>query len=192
MAVVEIPDEKVVLREENEIREYLAGIGITYERWQTGRVSSDAPAEELLAAYAPEINALKAQCGYTTADIVDVTAQTEGLSAMLAKFNREHWHDEDEVRITLRGRGLFHIHPEGKPVVAIEVTEGDLIRVPRGTHHWFNLCGDLNIRAIRLFQDTTGWTPHYTATGVDSRYEPVCFGPAYFGSRQASAIDIQS
>jgi 1,2-dihydroxy-3-keto-5-methylthiopentene dioxygenase len=192
MAVVEIPDEKVVLREENEIREYLAGIGITYERWQTGRVSPDAPAEELLAAYAPEIDALKAQGGYTTADIVDVTSQTEGLSAMLAKFNREHWHDEDEVRITLRGRGLFHIHPEGRPVVAIEVTEGDLIRVPRGTHHWFNLCGDLNIRAIRLFQDTIGWTPHYTSSGVDSHYEPVCFGPAYFGPRQPSSIDIPS
>jgi 1,2-dihydroxy-3-keto-5-methylthiopentene dioxygenase len=190
MAVVEIPDEKTVLREESEIRAYLSGIGIAYEHWETGRISSDAPAEELLAAYAPEIDVLKREGGYTTADIVDVTPETEGLAAMLAKFNREHWHDEDEVRITLRGRGLFHIHPHGKPVVAIEVGEGDLIRVPRGTHHWFNLCGDLNIRAIRLFQDTTGWTPHYTSSGVDNRYEPVCFGAAYFGPRSSSTLDL--
>jgi len=55
-----------------------------------------------------------------------------------------------------------------------------LIRVPRGTHHWFDLCSDRRIRAIRLFQDTSGWTPHYTRSGVDARFQPLCFGPAYF------------
>ena len=33
--------------------------------------------------------------------------------------------------------------------------------------------------AIRLFQDTSGWTPHYTASGVDEGFQPLCFGPAY-------------
>lgn len=188
MAVVEIPDEHITLRDESEIREYLAQIHIDYERWDASRIAVDASPEELLAAYSEEIAALKEKGGYTTADIIDVEPQTPGLDAMLAKFNREHWHSEDEVRIILRGRGLFHIHPEGRPVVAIEVTAGDLIRVPRGTHHWFNLCGDRNIRAIRLFQDTTGWAPHYTQSGVDGGYEPVCLGPAYLaGSLPASA-----
>ncbi|MBT9331029.1 cupin domain-containing protein [Paracidobacterium acidisoli] len=190
MAVVEIPDEKIVLREESKIRAYLAEVGIEYQHWQTGRISADAPADDLLAAYAPEIHALKEKGGYTTADIIDITPETEGLAAMLARFNREHWHNEDEVRITLRGRGLFHIHPHGRSVFSIEVTEGDLICVPRDTHHWFNLCSDHNIRAIRLFQDKTGWTPYYTSSGVDSRYEPVCFGPAYIGPRQSGAFDV--
>jgi 1,2-dihydroxy-3-keto-5-methylthiopentene dioxygenase len=79
----------------------------------------------------------------------------------------------------VEGRGLFHIHPPGKPVFALEVEAGDLIRVPRGTHHWFDLCGDRRIRAIRLFQDVSGWTPHYTESGEDSKYQPLCFGPAY-------------
>jgi 1,2-dihydroxy-3-keto-5-methylthiopentene dioxygenase len=102
---------------------------------------------------------------------------------MLAKFRREHWHDEDEVRFILRGRGVFHIHPRDAPVMAIEVVPGDLIRVPRGTHHWFDLCSEKDIRAIRLFQDASGWTPRYTDTGVDARYEPVCLGPSYIPSR---------
>ena len=55
----------------------------------------------------------------------------------------------------------------------------DLIRVPRGTHHWFDLCGDRTVRAIRLFQDVSGWTPHYTNSGKDAGYEPVCFGAAF-------------
>ena len=56
---------------------------------------------------------------------------------------------------------------------------GDLIRVPRGTHHWFDLCGEKRIRAIRLFQDKSGWTPHYTESGVDAKFQPLCFGPSY-------------
>ena len=75
---------------------------------------------------------------------------------MLARFTREHWHDEDEVRFIIEGRGLFHVHPADGPVFAIEVEAGDLIRVPRGTHHWFDLCADRRIRAIRLFQDPVG------------------------------------
>jgi len=51
--------------------------------------------------------------------------------------------------------------------------------VPRGTWHWFDLCADRDIRAIRLFQDKSGWTPHYTQSGVDQGYQPVCFGPTY-------------
>jgi 1,2-dihydroxy-3-keto-5-methylthiopentene dioxygenase len=65
-------------------------------------------------------------------------------------------------------------------VFALEVVAGDLIRVPRGTHHWFDLCGERRIRAIRLFQDASGWTPHYTQSGVDAKFQPLCFGPAYF------------
>jgi 1,2-dihydroxy-3-keto-5-methylthiopentene dioxygenase len=98
---------------------------------------------------------------------------------MLAKFNREHWHDEDEVRFIIAGRGLFHIHATSGTVLAIEVEAGDLIRVPRGTLHWFNLCDDRRIRAIRLFQDTAGWTPNYTSSRVDENFLPVCFGLAH-------------
>jgi 1,2-dihydroxy-3-keto-5-methylthiopentene dioxygenase len=187
MAVVDIPDEKLTLRREDKVREYLAGINIDYERWEVKRVPEEASPEEVLREYEPEISRIKEKGGYTTADVIDVKPQTPGLEAMLAKFNREHWHDEDEVRFVVRGRGLFHIHPKGHPVVAVEVTPGDLIRVPKGTHHWFNLCGDRDICAIRLFQDVAGWTPHYTSSGVDARYEPVCFGPVYLsGARSAT------
>ena len=74
-----------------------------------------------------------------------------------------------------------------RPVIAIEVEAGDLIRVPRGTWHWFDLCGDRDIRAIRLFQDKSGWTPHYTNSGTDQGYQPLCMGPAYFPRRAVSA-----
>jgi 1,2-dihydroxy-3-keto-5-methylthiopentene dioxygenase len=180
MAVLQIPDEHRTLHEDGEIRDYLAGIGIEYERWEVAEdLPEDASAERILSAYGAQIEQLKKKGGYVTADVIDVNADTPGLDAMLARFNIEHRHDEDEVRFIIAGRGLFHIHPEDSPVVAIEVEAGDLIRVPCGTLHWFDLCGERRIRAIRLFQDVSGWTPHYTSSGIDRNYEPVCWGPRY-------------
>jgi 1,2-dihydroxy-3-keto-5-methylthiopentene dioxygenase len=180
MAVVTIPDQERTITDLEQIKAFLAGIGIDYERWEAGAsVAADAPAEEILAAYSSQIEQLKARGNYVTADVIDVTPRTAGLEEMLAKFNVEHSHDEDEVRYIVAGRGLFHIHPQDHPVVAIEVTEGDLIRVPRGTLHWFNLCSDRRIRAIRLFQDKSGWVPRYSGSGVDAGYRPVCFGSTY-------------
>jgi 1,2-dihydroxy-3-keto-5-methylthiopentene dioxygenase len=186
MAVLRIPDEQKSLSEHDEIRDYLAGIGIAYERWEpSADVAADASAEQVLNAYAPQIDELKRRGGYVTADVIDVHPDTTGLDAMLAKFNVEHRHDEDEVRYIVAGRGLFHIHPQSRPVVALEVAAGDLIRVPRGTLHWFDLCGERRIRAIRLFQDASGWTPLYTPSGVDLGYEPVCWGPRYIPPQTA-------
>lgn len=186
MATLKIPEEKRSITERKDVQEYLAGIGIEYERWEPGVVPADASPEQILDAYSEQIAELKARGGYVTADVIDVKPETPGLEAMLAKFNIEHWHDEDEVRYIIAGRGLFHIHPEQGPVVAIEVEAGDLIRVPRGTLHWFDLCGDRRIRAIRLFQDASGWTPHYTHSDVDRKFEPVCWGPAYIPPQAAA------
>jgi 1,2-dihydroxy-3-keto-5-methylthiopentene dioxygenase len=188
MAVVVIPDEKRTLSEESEVSRHLAGIRIGYERWTPARdVADDARAEEILEAYAAEIERLKSHGGYVTADVIDVGPQTPGLDEMLARFRREHWHDEDEVRFIIRGRGLFHINPERGPVTRIEVEPGDLISVPRGTRHWFDLCADREIRAIRLFQDASGWTPHYTDAGTETGYEPLCLGPSYVPARGDAA-----
>jgi 1,2-dihydroxy-3-keto-5-methylthiopentene dioxygenase len=185
MATVDVPRKNLRLTDPNAISEYLRGIGIDYERWENLKsVAVDATDQEILEAYSEQIEQLKEKGGYVTADVINIVPTTPGLDGMLAKFNREHWHDEDEVRFIVKGRGLFHIAPTDGDVVSIEMDAGDLIRVPRGTRHWFNLCGDRTVRAIRLFQDVSGWTPHYTDSGVEARYEPVCFGKNYLpGSR---------
>jgi 1,2-dihydroxy-3-keto-5-methylthiopentene dioxygenase len=192
MALLKIPDENRTLTDDAEVSAYLADRGIEYERLGAPPIESNAASSEaLLEAYAGKINELKARGGYVTADVIDVKPETPNLDAMLRKFSSEHWHDEDEVRLIVDGRGLFHIHPRDGAVFALEVTAGDLIRVPRGTHHWFDLCGERRIRAIRLFQDVSGWTPHYTDSGVDSQFQPLCFGPAYLPpTRVAPAITV--
>jgi 1,2-dihydroxy-3-keto-5-methylthiopentene dioxygenase len=187
MAIVSLPNEQRTIHDEALVRAHLAGIRIGYERWQPAhKVAADAPPQEILAAYANEIERLKSSGGYVTADVIDVNPNTPGLEQMLLKFSSEHWHDEDEVRFIIEGRGVFHIHPEAGPLTAIEVGPGDLLRVPRGTLHWFDLCADRRIRAIRLFQDPSGWTPHYTESGTERGYQTVCFGGHHIPISNAS------
>jgi 1,2-dihydroxy-3-keto-5-methylthiopentene dioxygenase len=181
MAIVTIPELGEKIEDADQIKELLSKHGIDYEIAEPGAsVSADAAAEDLIAAYKDRIDALKAQGGYVTADVIDVFPDTPGLDAMLERFSSEHWHSEDEVRFIIEGRGVFHIHPAGGAVMAVEVGPGDLIRVPSGVHHWFDLCADRRIRAIRLFKDPAGWAPHYTMSGVDRNFQPLCFGPSYF------------
>src|SRR5438128_1238130 len=127
MAVVRIPDENRTLTDTAEITAFLSEMEIDYERWDCPALSPVMSSEMILASYASEIEALKKRGGYVTADVIDVNDRTPGLDQMLARFNHEHWHNEDEVRFIVEGRGIFHIHRQNDPVVAIEVEAGDLI-----------------------------------------------------------------
>lgn len=193
MAKVIVQDENRTITDVDGIRSFLEPFGIWYENWPVEeRLSADATNEEILEEFAPEIESLKQRGGFVTADVINVNSETPNLDAMLAKFDKEHTHSEDEVRFTVAGRGLFHIHPENGPIFAVEVESGDLINVPEGTKHWFNLCDDRAIRCIRLFEDPSGWTPEYIEEGVHVNYQPLCFGPRYVENEEAGqpVIDI--
>lgn len=180
MAVVRIPSEDRIITGVGPINAFLQEYGIHHENWKvSGRLAGEATADEVLAAFAEEIDHLKVLGNYVTADVIQVTPDTPGLQAMLDRFNQEHTHAEDEVRFIVEGSGVFHIHGDDGTVFSIEVLAGDLINVPRGTKHWFDLCEERRIRAIRLFQDESGWTPLYTGDAVAGEYLPVCFGPAF-------------
>lgn len=180
MATVQVPDLDQTINEPSEIADFLKPFGIVFEQWDVeGRIGPDATNEEILDAYSPEIERLKAAYGFVTADVINVTPETPGLDGMLKKFDKEHLHTEDEVRFTVKGSGVFHINPQTAPVFSVTVESGDLISVPKGTYHWFNLCTDKTIRCIRLFEEMEGWTPHYIEQGVHGNYAPLCMGPSY-------------
>lgn len=185
MATLRIPEEDRTLTDTGEISAYLARYGIWYRRFEgSDQLGPEATDEEILLAYREPVEELKAEGGYVTADVINVRPDTPNLQAMLDRFNKEHWHDENEVRFIVHGRGLFHVHPPDAPVFSLEVVKGDMINVPHGTHHWFDLCEDRTIRAIRLFQDPSGWNPHYTESGEEQSYQPLCFGPSYLPPRE--------
>lgn len=194
MASVYIEEQNRTIHDPAEISAFLKPVGIWYEHWQVaGRLKSDATDADILNEYAPEISAVKEKGGYVTADVINVNPQTPNLDAMLQKFNKEHTHSEDEVRFTVSGKGIFHLHPEGGPVFGVTVESGDMINVPRGMKHWFNLCDDRQIRCIRFFEDATGWAPHYVDNPIHEQFSPMCFGgnylPAAGGASSESGIE---
>lgn len=180
MASVFVEEQNRTIDNPQEIVEFLKPFGIWYEHWQVkGRLKPDATDADILTEYSSEIEEVKRKGGYVTADVINVNPSTPNLDAMLQKFNKEHTHSEDEVRFTVSGKGVFHLHPNGGPVFGVTVESGDMISVPCGMRHWFNLCDDRHIRCIRFFQDVSGWTPHYVDAPVHENYSPMCFGGSY-------------
>ena len=110
MAILRFPETNQKIENEPEIRAALATVGIDYERWSLDRVPPDCSADLVLDAYRAEIEQMKRRGGYVTADVIDVKPETPNLEAMLAKFDKEHTHSEDEVRFILAGRGIFFLN----------------------------------------------------------------------------------
>jgi len=109
------------------------------------------------------IENIKREQGYVDQDVVELSPSTENLDAICAKFDKEHFHTEDEVRFVLEGDGIFDVRDEGDEWIRIEVTKGDIISIPARKHHRFYLTEQKHIRCMRLFANHDGWAPLYRA-----------------------------
>ena len=173
MAILTIPDLNVVITNPNEIKTFFNERNLVFEQWECDVTFDDnATQEEILAAYAKDLNPFMEKGGYKTADVINMYPGMENYEAIRAKFLSEHIHTEDEIRFFVDGQGLFWFNLENEPVFNLLCESGDLISVPAGTKHWFD-AGETRpfVKTIRIFTDTTGWTPHYTEGGTEKRYD---------------------
>ncbi|MFY2764603.1 1,2-dihydroxy-3-keto-5-methylthiopentene dioxygenase [Arenimonas sp. MALMAid1274] len=161
------------------IADWLKPIGVRFEQWQASQpVTAGATPEEVMAAYRTDIDRLVAENGFKTVDVVSIAPDNPNKEAMRAKFLDEHFHKEDEVRFFVDGSGLFTLHVAGK-VYEIRCEAGDLIGVPDGTTHWFDMGPEPRFIAIRFFTEPDGWVGHFTGTDIARRfprYEPGAAG----------------
>lgn len=178
MARMIFPDERET-RDFPAIQGKLSEIGITLREWpapEDARAQtllakaalSDAEKEELLRAVDNRFETLKQEAGYATRDMIVLHEDVPGLAAMLGKFDKVHYHTDDEVRYILAGKGYFGFVDKGGSQFMLEVSAGDYINVPANTEHWFTLGDSTRIKAVRYFIDTSGWAPVYTERTVAS------------------------
>ncbi|MEZ4380591.1 MAG: cupin domain-containing protein [Nannocystaceae bacterium] len=128
----------------------LAAIGVLHEQLEVDPVD-----------YQPTMDRLKGERGYVTQDIIELRPDTPNLDGLCDKFKDEHLHTDDEVRFVLEGAGIFDLRSEGDRWIRAEVERGDLLVVPAGLYHRFFLTDRKQIRCVRLFKDSSGWTPIY-------------------------------
>lgn len=165
------PDNpQLVTRDGDEITRELERIGVTFERWQAVTpVAPGASQEEVLAAYREDIDRLVTERDFNTVDVISVGPDHPERDELRQKFLDEHYHKEDEVRFFVAGSGLFTLHVDGK-VYEVECVKDDLIAVPDGTTHWFDMGPKPNFVAIRFFQQPDGWVGHFTGSDIAQRF----------------------
>jgi 1,2-dihydroxy-3-keto-5-methylthiopentene dioxygenase len=148
----------------------LATIGVRFERWSSPvELLADDPAEKILSAYRPYLDALIGSSGAGSADVVRMRPDTPNADALRQKFIAEHTHTEDEVRFFVHGAGNFVLHLENR-VLDVHCEQGDLLSVPANVKHWFDAGERPDFTALRVFTDTSGWVPHYTGENLSAAF----------------------
>jgi len=148
----------------------LSGLGVAFERWAAEcELPEDAAQHAVLAAYAEPVARLKELYGFQSADVISVGPAHPQKDALRAKFLDEHTHSDFEVRFFVEGRGLFYLHPD-EQVYAVLCEKGDLISVPAGVKHWFDMGAEPDLKCIRLFTTPEGWVAEFTGSGIADRF----------------------
>jgi 1,2-dihydroxy-3-keto-5-methylthiopentene dioxygenase len=166
----------VLLRTEDvtAIAAELAPYGIRLERLPVVPLTADDGQDEVLATYASDVERISAEGPYPLVDVARLVPNDADpewpakAHAAQTKFLDEHTHDEDEVRFFVEGSGCFYLHL-GDKVHAVVCTAGDLMSVPAGTAHWFDMGTEPLFCAIRFFQEEDGWVAGFTGSTISAK-----------------------
>lgn len=144
----------------------LKAIGVRFERWRADApLTADAGQEEVLSAYREPVERLNKEYGFRSVDVVALKPDHPDKVALRSKFLSEHTHADFEARFFVAGKGLFYLHP-GDKVYALLCEAGDLISVPAGVKHWFDMGENPDFKCIRFFTTGDGWVAEFTGSGV--------------------------
>jgi 1,2-dihydroxy-3-keto-5-methylthiopentene dioxygenase len=162
-------------RDGEQIAAALLPIGVRFERWSASRqLPADVNDAAVMEAYHGDIERLKTECGYQSVDVLRCLPDNPNREQLRRKFLDEHTHDEDEVRFFVEGAGVFYLRAAGRVHMTL-CERGDLIGVPAGTRHWFDMGPAPHFTAIRLFTTPAGWVAKFTG-------EPIARSFPSFGS----------
>jgi len=161
---------RLTLDEHAAIAAELGKIGVRFEQWEANKpIAPGASQEDVIAAYRSDIDRLMGEAGYQAVDVISLTPDHPDRATLRQKFLSEHTHSEDEVRFFVAGSGQFTLHVDGK-VYDILCEQGDLIGVPDGTRHWFDMSESPYFVAIRLFTNKEGWVANFTGDEIAEQF----------------------
>ncbi len=149
---------------------------IVFDRWPTtSGLDVHRPSAQILAEFADRVETLNSDGRYQHIDVAAIHPDDndarwpEVAATARSKFLGEHRHAEDEVRFFVAGRGCFYLHLEPE-VLAVVCQGGDLLSVPAGTRHWFDMGARPDFVAIRFFEEKDGWIGNFTGDRIGERF----------------------
>lgn len=154
-----------VLTHFDDIASTLAEHAVRFERWQPSPIEKGASEAEMIAAYQPQIDAL----GYGFAQVLSVTGDHPQHVELRAQFRDERRYSEDEVRFFMAGQGLFTLHI-GDYVYSVRCEKNDLLVIPAGVPHWFDMGENPHCVTLRLFNKTVSAVPELTGDDIAVRF----------------------
>ena len=158
-----------------EIAAALQPIRVRFERWSAAKqLPAGIDDAAVMDAYGADIERLKSECGYQSVDVLRCLPDNPKRTELRLKFLDEHTHDDDEVRFFVEGSGVFYLHAAGKVHMTL-CERGDLISVPAGTRHWFDMGPAPLFTAIRLFTTPAGWVANFTGERIARQFPS--YGP---------------
>jgi 1,2-dihydroxy-3-keto-5-methylthiopentene dioxygenase len=175
MAAGDAADVRVRTSDDEVIGTELAKHGVTFGRWPVVENAASVSSEDLLAHYAANVAELNGSGRYKHIDIARIHPDDadpkwpEIAAGARGKFLDEHRHAEDEVRFFAAGRGCFYLHL-GEEVFAVVCEGGDLLSVPAGTLHWFDMGERPDFIAIRFFEEADGWVGDFTGDKISAGF----------------------
>ncbi|MEU1550171.1 cupin [Nocardia sp. NPDC005745] len=175
MAAGDAADVRVRTSDDEVIGTELAKHGVTFGRWPVVENAASVSSEDLLAHYTTNVAELNGSGRYKHIDIARIHPDDadpkwpEIAAGARGKFLDEHRHAEDEVRFFAAGRGCFYLHL-GEEVFAVVCEGGDLLSVPAGTLHWFDMGERPDFIAIRFFEEADGWVGDFTGDKISAGF----------------------
>jgi 1,2-dihydroxy-3-keto-5-methylthiopentene dioxygenase len=150
--------------------------GVVFDRWPAmPGLCAATPTTEILAHYDDRVAELNDDGRYKYIDVARLHPDDSDpqwphtAKAARERFRSEHRHAEDEVRFFVGGRGCFYLHLEPE-VVAVVCEGADLLSVPAGTRHWFDMGARPDFVAIRFFEQQDGWIGDFTGNPIGERF----------------------
>lgn len=150
-----------------DVAGHLAEDGVRFERRPVRYATAlaDLDNEQVEAAFAEEIIAVKQDLGCLRADCVTLKPSDFSSISIRDQFLSEHTHSEDEVRWFLSGSALFYIHVNAR-IHIVQCGSGDFIVIPKGTKHWFDMGPEPNYRCLRWYNSEAGLETLFTGSYV--------------------------
>lgn len=150
-----------VLTHADDIASTLAEHGVRFARWQPAPIEKSASAAQMIAACQPQIDAL----GFAAVEAFSVTNDHPQKAELRAQFLDERRYSQDEGHFFIAGQGLFNLHV-GDYVYAVRCEKHDLLIIPAGLPHWFDMGENPHCVTLQLFNSMQGRVPDFTGDAI--------------------------